>query len=105
TDGGTRRYRPEWRFYLDGALILKELGFSLDEIRVLGRVAYGEKVSSQQSDAALRMLDEKVEELDHRSKVMRLIQRRVRDVLKGSDRGAVVTTFVEEARELRKNGS
>jgi DNA-binding transcriptional MerR regulator len=100
TEGGTRRYRPEWRFYLEGALILKDLGFSLEEIGTLGRLAYGQQVSPRQSEAALKMLDERVAELDHRAEVMRLIQRRVRDVLGGTDRGAVVKSFVDDARKL-----
>lgn len=101
TEGGTRRYRPEWRFYLEGALILKELGFSLEEIGTLGRLAYGQQVSLRQSEAALKMLDKRVAEVDHRAQVMRLIQARVRDVLRGTDnRGAVVTSFVNDARKL-----
>lgn len=101
TEGGTRRYRPEWRFYLEGALILKELGFSLEEIGILGRLAYGERVSTSQSDAALKMLDERVKELDHRAQVMRLIQKRVREVLNSPARGPIVTSFVHDARKLK----
>lgn len=35
TAGGSRRYPPEYLSYVQGALLLKELGFSLEEVREL----------------------------------------------------------------------
>jgi DNA-binding transcriptional MerR regulator len=105
SSGGTRRYRPEWRFYLEGALILKELGFSLDEIQTLGRLAYGEEVSTERRDAAMEMLDRKVAELERRTHVMEVIQKRVRDVIKGRDPNKAVVKFVEDARSWREEAA
>ena len=42
TQAGTRSYPTSWTFYLEGALMLKELGFTLDEIRTVGQLAFGE---------------------------------------------------------------
>ena len=101
TNGGTRTYRPVWRFYLEGALILKELGFSLDEIRALGRLAFGQKVSKREQSAAVRLLREKAEDLERRSHVVGVIRDRIQEVTEPGDADAAVVAFVTDARSWR----
>ena len=50
--GGTRKYPGVYRYYVEGALALKEMGFALDEIRLLGAAALGMPLSSRQRDRA-----------------------------------------------------
>ena len=45
--GGTRKYPREYRGYIDTALALKDLGFRLEEIKPLARLALGRSVSSR----------------------------------------------------------
>ena len=44
--GGTRKYPREYRGYIDTALALKDLGFRLEEIKPLARLALGRSVSA-----------------------------------------------------------
>ncbi len=44
--GGTRQYPREYRGYVETALALKDLGFRLDEIGPLARLALGRPVSA-----------------------------------------------------------
>ncbi|MGH9003457.1 MAG: MerR family transcriptional regulator, partial [Acidimicrobiia bacterium] len=44
--GGTRKYTQDYVFYVEGALALKELGFRLEEIELIGRIALGQAVSA-----------------------------------------------------------
>jgi DNA-binding transcriptional MerR regulator len=48
TAGGTRKYPGVYRYYVEGALALKEMGFTLDEIRLLGAAALGMPLSARQ---------------------------------------------------------
>ena len=44
--GGTRKYPREYGGYIDVALALKDLGFRLEEVRPLARLAVGPPVSA-----------------------------------------------------------
>src|SRR5689334_22226890 len=44
--GGTRKYPEEYRFYIEGALSLKQVGFNLDEVRLIGRLALGARLTA-----------------------------------------------------------
>ena len=101
TDGGTRTYRPVWRFYLEGALILKELGFSLDEIRILGQMAFGQKVSKPQQSAAVKLLNRKLDDLQRRTHVIEVIRDRIDEVARTTDADAAIVEFVKTARSLQ----
>lgn len=81
--GGTRKYTKDFRFYVEGALALKELGFRLEEIELIGRVALGQPVSAEQRATVAEIVRENMRTLEHKIKVLN----RLRDVL------------VEEARE------
>ncbi|WP_424534012.1 MerR family DNA-binding transcriptional regulator [Sphaerisporangium viridialbum] len=67
TTGGTRRYPREYIFYVEGARILKQLGFGLDEIAELGRFALTGASASKRTQA---ILQEKLSELNHRIRVL-----------------------------------
>ena len=46
--GGTRRYSQDYRFYVEGALALKDLGFTLEEIQLIGRMALGRSATAKE---------------------------------------------------------
>ncbi len=75
--GGTRKYPQEYRFYIEGALALKELGFTLEEIKLLGRLALGRSMTAAQRKRAAQVVEEKTHALEHQ---VRMLQR-LHDVL------------------------
>jgi DNA-binding transcriptional MerR regulator len=77
--GGTRKYPREYRGYIDVALALKDLGFRLDEIRPLARLALGRSVSAGQRDMAARLVEERIEALGRQVAVLS----RLRDSVRG----------------------
>lgn len=70
SDGGTRRYAPEYKFYVEGALALKELGFNLDEIKLIGRFALGQRMTEKQRERADQILREKMQLLEDRVAIL-----------------------------------
>lgn len=90
SDAGTRTYQPVWKFYLEGALTLKDLGFTLDEIRTVGQIAFGAKLSKKEHTAALGLLDAKLADLRRRLHIMEVIRDRVAEVADGAPRDAVL---------------
>lgn len=88
--GGMRKYPPEYVLYVWGALALKKLGFSLDEIKVLGALALRHPLSVKQQAWTDEILVEKLGDLEHWINVLCKLE----DVLSdGSDRA-------KELREL-----
>ncbi len=73
---GTRLYPPVWQFYLEGALALKGLGFKLNEIALVGRLALGESITAKQRAEALSLVADNMKVLEHRIRVLRAIQMR-----------------------------
>lgn len=69
--GGTRKYPEEYRFYIEGALALKELGFSLEEIKLLGWLALGRPMAADQQRRASQVVRDKMRLLEHKIKVLR----------------------------------
>jgi DNA-binding transcriptional MerR regulator len=84
--GGTRRYPREYRGYIDTALALKDLGFRLEEIKPLARLALGRSVSAGQRDMAARLVDDRIEALARQASVLR----RLRDSVKAPDASTAV---------------
>ena len=82
--GGTRKYPREYRFYIEGALALKELGFSLDEIKLVGRLALRRPMSQTQRRRSLDLVHEKMSALEHKI----LVLTRLRDVLHETETGS-----------------
>jgi len=82
--GGTRRYPREYR--IDTALALKHLGFRLEEIKPLARLALGRSVSAGQRDMAAKLVDDRIEALARQASVLR----RLRDSVAGPDAATAV---------------
>ena len=68
--GGTRKYPEEYRFYIEGALSLKQVGFNLDEVRLVGRLALGAKLTAAERTKAIRAIQEKRRNLEHKIRVL-----------------------------------
>ncbi len=102
--GGTRKYPREYGDYLAAALTLKELGFRLDELRPLARLATGRPVSPGQREAAARLVSDRIDELARQAVMLR----RLRDSVSHPDSGLPVSavlgrvtdTIDREATEL-----
>ncbi len=91
--GGTRKYPREYRGYIDTALALKDLGFRLDEIKPLARLALGRSVSASQRDVAARLVDDRIESLGRQVAVLR----RLRDSVRGPDAATAVPGVLASA--------
>jgi DNA-binding transcriptional MerR regulator len=68
--GGTRKYPKEYQFYIEGALVLKELGFTLDEIRLVGRLALEMPMTARERKQVARVVETKMERLQHKLDVL-----------------------------------
>ncbi|HEY3238051.1 MAG TPA: MerR family transcriptional regulator [Acidimicrobiia bacterium] len=75
--GGTRKYTRDHRFYVEGALALKDLGFRLEEIELIGRIALGEKVPAEQRARVAELVRGNMRGLEHKIKVLH----RLREIL------------------------
>jgi DNA-binding transcriptional MerR regulator len=71
--GGTRKYPREYGDYLAATLALKELGFRLDELRPLARLAAGRPVSASQREAAARLIGVRIDELISQVVTLRML--------------------------------
>jgi DNA-binding transcriptional MerR regulator len=72
--GGTRQYPREYRAYIETALVLKDLGFRLEDIKPLARLALGRTVSSGQRSAAQQLVEERLEALDQQVTMLRRLR-------------------------------
>jgi MerR family transcriptional regulator, copper efflux regulator len=88
SEGGTRRYPPDYKFYVEGALLLKELGFSLDELKLVGRLALGADLTATQRKRALAVIDNKMQALEHRIRVLSRLHYIFDERRKGGANGA-----------------
>jgi DNA-binding transcriptional MerR regulator len=77
--GGTRKYPQEYSGYIAVALALKDLGFRLDEIKPLARLALGRSVSTGQRDSAARLVEDRIEALARQVTVLRRLHDSVRE--------------------------
>jgi DNA-binding transcriptional MerR regulator len=73
--GGTRRYPADYKFYVEGALLLKDLGFTLEEVKLVGRLGLGAQLSPPQRKRALSVIDGKMQALEHRMQVLDRLHR------------------------------
>jgi DNA-binding transcriptional MerR regulator len=76
--GGTRMYPREYGGYIAAALALKDLGFRLDEVKPLARLAAGRSVSPGQRDVAARLVEARLEALARQVTVLRQLHVSVR---------------------------
>jgi DNA-binding transcriptional MerR regulator len=77
--GGTRKYPAEYGGYIAVALALKDLGFRLDEIRPLARLALGRAVTASQRDTAAQLVEDRIEALARQVTVLRRLHNSVRE--------------------------
>jgi DNA-binding transcriptional MerR regulator len=89
--GGTRKYPQDYRFYVEGALALKELGFSLEEIELIGRIALGEAVSAAERTTVAELVGENMQTLEHKITVLN----RLRDVLLAETQAASLARYAD----------
>jgi|ERR1022692_822107 DNA-binding transcriptional MerR regulator len=69
--GGTRRYPQEYRGYIAAALALKDLGFGLEEMKPLARLAAGRQVSPHQRDTAAALVQGRIDALARQAVMLR----------------------------------
>ncbi len=93
SSGGTRRYPREYRGYIDTAIALKNLGFRLEEIKPLARLAIGRSVSPAQRETAARLVEERIEALGRQVSALR----RLRDSVRGPDSSTAVPMVLGSA--------
>jgi DNA-binding transcriptional MerR regulator len=91
--GGTRRYPREYRDYIDTALTLKNLGFRLEEIKPLVRLAIGRSVSAAQRETAAGLIEERIEALERQISVLG----RLRDSVRRPDAATAVPMVLGSA--------
>lgn len=80
--GGTRQYTLDHRFYVEGALALKELGFSLDEIKLVGQFALERPMTDIERQQAVEVVRDKMSGLEHKIRVLE----HLRDVLRSREK-------------------
>ena len=95
---GTRRYPADHQFYVEGALLLKDSGFSLEELKLVGRLALGEPMSAEGHARAVEIVGERMASLKHKIRVLT----RIHDVL-AAHRGRAASSPLAEI--LRPPGS
>lgn len=78
SSAGTRKYPSEYRRYLAAALALKDLGFRLDEMKPLAKLAAGRQVSASQRDAAAEIVEERIDALVRQVTILRRLYDSVR---------------------------
>jgi DNA-binding transcriptional MerR regulator len=76
--GGTRKYPREYRGYIATALALKDLGFRLEEIKPLARLASGRSVSAAARETAGRLVQERIDALVRQLTTLHQLQDSVR---------------------------
>ncbi len=98
--GGTRKYPREYSGYIAAALALKDLGFRLEEVKPLARLAAGRSVSQGQRDAAARLVEDKIEALARQVTVLRRLHASVQVPDADLPVGAVLGTAAKARMEL-----
>jgi DNA-binding transcriptional MerR regulator len=94
--GGTRKYPREYSGYIAAALALKDLGFRLEEVRPLARLAAGRAVSPGQRDAAARLVEAKIEALARQVTMLRRLHASVTAADGGPPVSAVLGTVTTD---------
>jgi DNA-binding transcriptional MerR regulator len=94
--GGTRKYPREYSGYIAAALALKDLGFRLEEVKPLARLAAGRAVSQGQRDAAARLVEAKLDALARQVTVLRRLHASVRTPDSGPPVSAVLGTVAAD---------
>lgn len=103
--GGTRKYPVEYGGYIAAALALKDLGFRLEEVKPLARLAAGRSVSPGQRDAAARLVEDKIDALARQVTVLRRLHASVRAPDSGLPVSAVLGTALAGRADPDAEGS
>jgi len=79
SSGGTRKYPREYCGYIETALALKDLGFRLEEVKPLARLALGRTVGPGQRARAAQLVEDRIQALDRQVAVLRKLRDCVHD--------------------------
>jgi DNA-binding transcriptional MerR regulator len=74
TTGGTRRYPPEYIFFVEGAIVLRDLGFSVEEIRLISMLSRGTDLSDGERERSEAAVDRLLELLEHKMRVLEFVR-------------------------------
>jgi DNA-binding transcriptional MerR regulator len=74
TSGGTRKYPREYTGYIETALALKDLGFRLEEVKPLARLALGRAIAPGQRARAAQLVEDRIQALDRQVTVLRKLR-------------------------------
>jgi DNA-binding transcriptional MerR regulator len=74
TSGGTRKYPREYCGYIETALALKDLGFRLEEVKPLARLALGRTITPGQRARAAQLVEDRIQALDRQVAVLRKLR-------------------------------
>ncbi len=88
--GGTRKYPREYRGYLETALALKDLGFRLEEVRPLAKLAIGRSVTASQRESAAALVADRIDALTRQVTMLR----RLHESVLGPDAAASVPAIL-----------
>jgi len=91
--GGTRKYPREYRGYIEIALTLRDLGFRLEEVKPLTRLALGRSVSAGQRETAASLVQDRIDSLARQVTVLR----RLHDSVRTPDAVAAVPAILGSA--------
>ncbi len=94
--GGTRKYPREYRSYIAAALALKNLGFRLEEMKPLARLAAGRAVTPGQREAAAHLVAGRLRELDRQVSTLR----RLHASVTGRDAARAVSAVLGTAADV-----
>jgi len=105
SSGGTRKYPREYRFYIEGALALKGLGFSLDEIKLIGRLALHRPMTTRQQKQALEVVHEKMDALEHKIEVLNRLRKILQQTERSTSSEPLITQLIGEGSRPRRYDS
>lgn len=91
TEGGTRRYPPEYVYYVEGAKTLKQRGFSLEEIVELGQWGFGTRKVSKRTQA---MLKDQLRDLEYRITVLKRLHALLSEAMSGTPRSVPLESLL-----------
>ena len=74
SSGGTRKYPREYCGYIETALALKDLGFRLEEVKPLARLALGRAIGPGQRAKAAQLVEDRIQALDKQVAVLRKLR-------------------------------
>lgn len=85
TAAGTRKYPRDWLFHIESARALKELGFSLEEIRILRRLALGQVLTGVNREEAVEVVHAKLKTLERKIRVLSRLHSILETIEQGDD--------------------